>query len=416
MTGDSLLIYIPVPLLRRDGRPVLEEQACNGLRLWAENFAHVTVMLPSDDSPPPPNWVSLDAVGPNLGRVTLTTLPTAYRPDRFLRSLPKARRRIAAEIGRADYLSFAIGGLFGDWGAVASFEARRLGRPYAVWTDRVESEVVRQGRNQGSFRERLRSYLTYAPMARLEQAVIRRAAIGLFHGRETFEAYAPYCTAAHLVHDIHISHSDHIPAAELAAKVAGAGTGPLRICYAGRADAMKGALDWVEILRLLAARSVEFTAVWLGEGTERAEMRRRLAEAGLADRVELPGLVTRDQVRTTMRTAQVFLFCHKTPESPRCLIEALISGCPIVGYDGAFARDLIAGHGGGLLTPLNDIPALTDALAGLASDRADLARRMAAAARDGAPFDERSVFHHRGALIKSMKLPRPDGAPGEAAP
>ena len=60
------------------------------------------------------------------------------------------------------------------------------------------------------------------------------------------------------------------------------------------------------------------------------------------------------------------MFCHKTPESPRNLIEALVSGAPIVGYDSPFPRDLIAAHGGGVLTPLNDVNALVDSLASLA--------------------------------------------------
>ena len=39
-------------------------------------------------------------------------------------------------------------------------------------------------------------------MAMLERAVIRRATLGLFHGRETYDAYAPHCRAPHVVHDI----------------------------------------------------------------------------------------------------------------------------------------------------------------------------------------------------------------------
>ena len=67
----------------------------------------------------------------------------------------------------ADYLSFAIGGLFGDWGAVACFEAHRMKRPYAVWTDRVESRVMREAGRAGSWRSRLRAALTLRPAAML---------------------------------------------------------------------------------------------------------------------------------------------------------------------------------------------------------------------------------------------------------
>ena len=163
-----------------------------------------------------------------MERIEVVPLPQAYRPDRFIARLPAARRQLRALIERADYLSFAIGGLFGDWGAVACVEAHRLGRPYAVWTDRVESEVVRRSAASGPLRSRLRARLTHRPMAWLERAVIGRATLGLFHGRETFDAYAPFCRAPEMVHDIHIKADDHIPPADLAAKVAAAAAGPLR--------------------------------------------------------------------------------------------------------------------------------------------------------------------------------------------
>ncbi|SET42392.1 glycosyltransferase [Oceanicella actignis] len=413
--GDTLLIYAPVPLHRAGGRPdgalTLEGQACNGLRLWAENFARVISMMPLAEGPPPPDWVPLTEVGPSLERIRIEPMPVAWRPDRFLRALPAARRRIRALIDEADYLSFSIGGLFGDWGSVACVEARRMGRPYAVWTDRVESEVVRRSAGAGPWRARLRARLTHRPMAALERALIRRADLGLFHGRETYATYAPFCRRPEVVHDIHIAAADHIAPEALAAKTAAAAEGPLRIVYVGRADPMKGPLDWVAALAGLAARGVDFRATWLGDGTERAAMRREIAAAGLDERVSTPGFAAdRGAVLEALRAAHVFLFCHKTPESPRCLIEALISGTPIVGYDGAFARDLIADHGGGRLAPLNDAAALTEILAQLAADRPALAELFARAARDGAPFDDVSVFRHRSELIRAGLPPRRSAA------
>jgi glycosyltransferase involved in cell wall biosynthesis len=402
-SGDTLLIYAPVPLhARADGVLLLEEQACNGLRLWAENFGHVIVMMPLETRAAPPNWVPLSNLGPVLDRIEVHALPNAYRPDRFFSQLAKCRRRIRELIDRADYLSFAIGGLFGDWGAVASHEAYRMGRPYAVWTDRVESRVVRQTANAGHFRARLRARLIHRPMAMLERYVIRRAALGLFHGKETYEAYAPYCRQPQIVHDIHIGQDDHIEADALAQKIEDARSGqPIRICYVGRAEPMKGPLDWIEVLKGLSARSVDFTAIWLGEGSQYGEMKDRAVSYGLQDRVRLPGHVAdRASVLAALRDAHLFLFCHRTPESPRCLIEALISGCPIVGYDGAFARDLVSAHGGGRFAPINETEALADIIAGLAGDRTQFGHLISLAAKDGSPFDDVTVFQHRSMLIK----------------
>lgn len=398
----SLLIYAPVPLYDTEEGLMLEDQACNGLRLWAENFESVTAMLPVIQGDPPQSWRPIETVGENLSRIRILPLPTAYRPDQFLRHYRTTRDLIRAEIEQADYLSFSIGGLFGDWGSVACLQAHRMGRPFAVWTDRVESEVVR--RTAGSadrWRRRLRARLEHRPMAWFERHVIRRAGLGLFHGKETFDTYAPHCPNPVVVHDIHIKKADHIAPEALQAKIEAAGQGPLRVGYVGRADAMKGPLDWVGALKGLAEAGAEFRAFWLGEGPDLPRMREALERAGLLEQVSLLGFVDdRAKVLAHLREAQVFLFCHKTPESPRCLIEALISGTPIIGYDGSFARDLISDHGGGRLVKLGDVAGLTAALAELAGDRDALKALIAAAAADGAPYDDESVFRHRSEMIR----------------
>ena len=111
--GDApatLLLYLSVPLHVRDGVPMLEDQACNGLRLWAEHFDRLIVVILQADRPAPPSWVPLaTAVGPAMDRIEVVTVPEAYRPDRFLRALPGAIPVLRDAISRADYLGFAIG-------------------------------------------------------------------------------------------------------------------------------------------------------------------------------------------------------------------------------------------------------------------------------------------------------------------
>ena len=397
--NDTLLLYAPVPLYSSEKGYLLEDQACNGVRLWAENFGRVIIMFPVQHGNAPPSWVPLQAPQ----GVEVVGLPTAYRPDQFARHYAATRQQIGQLIDRARYLSFAIGGLFGDWGAVAALEAHRKKRPFAVWADRVESEVAREEARSGKTAKiRLRAALTHRPMAMLERAVIRKATVGLFHGAETHAVYAPYARAAEIVHDIHLSEQDRIPPAALATKIDSAGQGPLRICYAGRADAMKGPHDWIQAMALLHRKGVDFQATWMGDGEALSAMRAEVARQGLADRVHLPGFVRdRSLLLETLRHAHVLAFCHKTPESPRNLIESLVSGTPIVGYGSAFPRDLIAPHGGGVLTPLNDVDALAAALENLAHDRPRLAALMQNAALDGAPFNDVAVFRHRSEVIRA---------------
>lgn len=398
---NSLLIYAPVPLFQRDGELYIERQALNGVRLWAENFDFVTVMMPLDPGEPPVGWVPVSESGDALSRVALEPLPMAYRPDQFLRHFRTTRQRIRDLMESAQYLSFAIGGLFGDWGALGCHEAHRQGRRFAVWTDRVESEVMRSGLTDGHWRRRLKARLYHRPMAWLERNVITKSTLGLFHGQETFETYAQFSSNPQLVHDIHVSVDDHISKTALAQKLLDAQNGPLRICYVGRMDAMKGPLDWVEALGKLAAANVDFSALWLGDGDLQDSVRARVKALGLADRISVPGFLdNRADVLEELRRAQVFMFCHNTPESPRCLIEALISGAVLVGYDGAYPQDLTAGQGSGVFVPIGDVGGLAAQVTELAADRDRLADLIGRAVQDGAPFDDVTVFRHRSDLIK----------------
>ena len=75
---NNLLIYAPVPLYDSEAGFLLEDQACNGLRLWAENFEKVSVMMPVETGTPPASWGPIAQVGPNLDRIEIIPLNAAY--------------------------------------------------------------------------------------------------------------------------------------------------------------------------------------------------------------------------------------------------------------------------------------------------------------------------------------------------
>jgi glycosyltransferase involved in cell wall biosynthesis len=403
MTESCLMLVLPVPIYRVGGRLFLDTQACNGLRLWHENFDRVLACYPLVDRTevPPAHSPLLEYV--NSPMVEIHPLPMARTPLRFLRFFPSVRHQLKTLMSRATDLQFAIGGLWGDWGAIAALMAARRGRKAAVWTDRVESEVMRLQALRMSGLRRVYHLANAAMARRFEAHVIRRSAAGLFHGMDTYSAYAPLQPNAHLVHDIHLGPEARIEPERLKAKLGRTDGRALRIVYAGRAHPDKGVRDWIETTRLLTVRGVDFSATWFGDGPEFGEARRLVESCGLSDRVSFPGPVhDRERLMAALRDADLFLFCHKTPESPRCLIEALLAGTPIVGYDSPYPRDLISEHGGGVLTPA-DPHALATAVEQIARTPNRLRALIEAAANDGHPMTDEDVFHHRSELIKSLR-------------
>ena len=310
-------------------------------------------------------------------------------------------RQLRGCIAGADHLQFAIGGLWGDWAAVAALEARRMGRRYAIHTDRVEHVLMRK-LAQGPALRRLKIAVEAPLMERFHRRAIRGCSLGLWHGNDCFAAYSPWCSESHLIHDVHTQAADLIGAAALERKLEAVLAAPeLELVYAGRLDPMKAPLEWLRALAAARAQGARLRAIWYGEGAMREEAHAECARLGLGGQVQFAGFVAgRAELLDHVRAAHAFVFTHVTPESPRNLLEALVCGTPVVGYGGAYAEDLLAGHGGGALVPVHDTEALGRVLAELSADRGRLAGMIRQAAANGRRFTDQAVFAERSDLIK----------------
>lgn len=398
-----LLLVTAVRLRQGANGLQLDSQTCAGLRRWAEHFSTVTfagILLDADrEDDTTTDWVDVESLA-CAAQLEFLALPMAYRIGAFARSYRPTRRRLARAIGQAEHLCFTLGYLVGDWAAVAALEAQRQGRRYAVWFDRVEHEVLRNLLPTLPLKRRLKESATLLVLERFHHRLTRRSSLALLQGRDTFNAYAAFSDNPACVYDVHTQPEDFASEAAIAAKIEAITSGqPLRLVYAGRAAEMKGPLDWLDTIAEARRRGVLVEAEWLGDGPLLSQMKARAEALGLTGCVGFAGHVgDRETLLARLRAAHLFLFCHKTPESPRCLIEALVSACPILGYDSAYPAGLIE-TGGGRLSPLGDVTALADALAALDADRAALARLVRDAATTGRRFDEETLYRERAELI-----------------
>ena len=320
----------------------------------------------------------------------------------FFKQLGATRKLLAQTIAESQHLQFAIGGLIGDWAAVAALEAIKLKRRYAIHTDRVEHEVMRKTAASASGLRRLKIAVEAPVIKRYHRHVIRHCALGLWHGDDCFRAYAPWCGENHLVHDVHTKQSDLIDGAGLQRKLADIrGAKVLRLCYAGRLDPMKAPLEWLQAIATARDLGARIEATWYGEGALVDAAKAEAARLNLESIVSFPGFVAgRSELLGYVGSAHALVFTHITPESPRNLLEALVSGTPIVGYDNAYAVNLLKEEGGGALVPVHDTKTLGELIAALAADRERLAELTVEAARNGRRFTDGAVFAERSQLIK----------------
>jgi glycosyltransferase involved in cell wall biosynthesis len=406
VTTDRILLVTHVPIRNVGGEFSIDDQTSQGLIRWCENFEHVTyagIAVPDSNlqNLSSSAWVPIGDL-PCAGQLHVIAMPHAYKLKDFIAAYKHTRRMLANEIARSRYLCFTLGALTGDWAAVAGLQAIKQRRGYAVWFDRVEHEVMRSDLPSMPLKRRIKETLSIPLMRPYHHYLIRRSQLGLFQGKDCYDCYIRYSDKAFCVYDTHTKTADFIDAAELGVKYVSARSGEvLRICYVGRAADMKGPFDWLETLTKIRDAGVAFEATWIGDGPLIESMRKAVEDRNLVAQIDLPGFVSdRTDILTRLKKAHIFLFCHKTPESPRCLIESLVCGTPILGYGSAYARDLVATHGGGQFVNLGDIQGLVDQLIALARNRAGLAKMIKSAARSGLRFDEETVYRERADLIR----------------
>lgn len=402
---DETLLLVTMVRLRQGPRGLqLDDQTCAGLGRWAERFKHVVfcgLLMEGDaEEDTSVTWFDVDSL-PDADRLRFLALPFAYKIGAFFHAYREVRTLLAEEIRKADRLCFTIGCIFGDWGAVGGLEAIRQGRKFAVWFDRVEYDVLRNTLHAMSYKRRIKERMTLPLMKIYHHYLVRRSSLGLFQGMDTFNAFAASSNNPACVYDVHTRQEDFIASGDVVLKTAQIEAGmQLKLAYVGRAAAMKGPEDWLRAIHGAVQAGTDLHATWLGDGPLLPQMRSMVDQLGLAKHVELVGHVgDRNAVLERLQQSHLFLFCHKTPESPRCLIEALVSGCPIVGYDAPYPQGLVEGEGGGAFSDMGDFDGLSGLIVALDRDRKRLAGLVRDAAACGRKFDEATLYRKRAGLI-----------------
>jgi glycosyltransferase involved in cell wall biosynthesis len=122
------------------------------------------------------------------------------------------------------------------------------------------------------------------------------------------------------------------------------------------------------------------------------------ADPSLRARVHLLG--QRDDIADLLRAADIFTLPSHREGMPRSIIEAMMTGLPVVATDIRGCREEVLDGETGLLIPVGDPAALRDALARLAGDPA-LRHSMGAAGRDRALalYDETRVIARQLELL-----------------
>jgi glycosyltransferase involved in cell wall biosynthesis len=269
---------------------------------------------------------------------------SAWREIRFLLWLMPFLARCRASVVTATnpYLQ----------GLNAALASRLLGLPYAVIITRdYDWDWAVLGKQ---------AFQSVYPTRRLERAVGRwvlRHADLVLADREYYRQFAvrngassARAVATRVLADAAYAAAE--PSNQIRERYA-LGSGPL-MTYVGRLDPDKFALDLVECLALVARRFPSAVLACAGTGALAAEMQRRAVELGVASGLRLLGALDLAELPALLASSDVVV----APHMGYTLVEAGLTGVPIVTYDYDFHAEIIDHGESGYLAPLRDVAAL----------------------------------------------------------
>ncbi len=161
--------------------------------------------------------------------------------------------------------------------------------------------------------------------------------------------------------------------------------GPCRILLLGRIGPRKGVPELLEALGSPALRDRAWTAILAGDG-EVETYRRRVMQAGLADRITLPGWLDGAAAAELLAQADILVLPSHAENFPISVIEALASRVAVITTPVGATPELLRDGHAALFVPVGDASALADAIAHLIDDPA---RRHALAEAGYAVFTQK---------------------------
>jgi glycosyltransferase involved in cell wall biosynthesis len=141
--------------------------------------------------------------------------------------------------------------------------------------------------------------------------------------------------------------------------------GALKLLYVGGLSVLKGVDVLIQACGMLKQRGVIFSLKLIGEGMLEKDLRNMVKEMDLSDVVSFAGKVSRSQLGAHYRRADLVCVPSLSDTLPSVVLEALISGTPVLGSDVGGIPFMVKEGLNGLLVPPKDHEALSDAIESL---------------------------------------------------
>lgn len=157
-----------------------------------------------------------------------------------------------------------------------------------------------------------------------------------------------------------------------------AGAGQV-VLFVGRFCAAKNLDSWVAVAAYVLVKRPDVNFVLAGDGPERLRLQEHVSKGRFCDRFHFLGNIDRVRLPKLYRASDVFFLSSSHEGYGRVIIEAFLSGVPVVSTRTTGALELIEHERTGLLSNVNDVESAAANIIRLLDDKA-FAKQIAATA------------------------------------
>lgn len=130
------------------------------------------------------------------------------------------------------------------------------------------------------------------------------------------------------------------------------GSGVMTLGFVGQMIGRKNVGDIIDMFEDLSAEHKQLRLLLIGDGEQRETLERKAAATICAERIEFRGFVA-DAIPYYFEL-DAFVMTSSLEGIPRCLMEAMIAGVPVVAYDIPGVDQLVSHDRTGFLAPFGD--------------------------------------------------------------
>ena len=196
---------------------------------------------------------------------------------------------------------------------------------------------------------------------------------------------------------------DPAVAASAASTSAGPTARPL-IVGAGRLEKRKGFDVLIDAVAALKKRGIVVDLALLGEGALADELREQARAQGIDDQLQLPGFV--QDVGDWLKRATLYVLSSRIEGLPGTILEAFAAGTPVVATRCPHGpEELLQAGKAGLLVPVDDAPAMADAMQSLLESPERRAEFASAGRQRLVDFSADRILPQWEALISELVTP-----------